>query len=388
MRRTQASSELTAKQRYYLTTGSTSCCSGGTGPAGPPGPPGPGVACGNVYTGITSLNAAPVTVGPSGEYALQINGSVLYISNGVGWVNVPFSTPIYFLNTATGVMYYAETDGSGVVKTIDNMGLIIGCAERSIYTYNSGRWGLCCNLLPPAGPTGPTGPVGPGVACGDVYTGTTGLNSAPVFVGPPGTYALQINGSVLYISRDGFWVNVPFSTPIYFFNPATGIMYYAETDNVGNAIIVEDTGLLIGCRDRNIYHNENGVWDTCCNISPLTASLSGSPISVNSTTHTALLTTAITHGTPGMNAQLAATVYLSGSSGDTGQGYLYLMAAGVTGTKFPYTASPTFPETYTITQTFTGLPLGSSTVGLYGNNTGITSIGAGNLSVLYNLTPT
>lgn len=388
MRRTPASSELTAKQRYCLTTGSGSCCSGGTGPAGPAGPAGPGVACGTVYSGTTGLNAAPIIVGPSGSYALQRVGSVLFISNGLSWVSVPFSTPIYFVDTATGVMYYAETDGSGAVITIDDTGLIIGCPERSIYKNVSGSWQLCCNLLPPAGPTGPSGPAGPGVACGIVYTGTTVLTAAPTLVGPSGTYVLQINGSVLFVSMGGSWVNVGFLTPIYFFDTATGIMYYAETDNIGNAIIVEDTGLLIGCRDRNIYHNENGVWDTCCNISPLTASIAGAPVNINSTSTTALMTTSISHETPGMNAQLTASVYLTGFSGNTGQGYLYLSAAGVTGTKFPYTSGTSFPETYTIAETFTGLPTGSSTVGLYGNNTGITATGAGNLSVLYNLTPT
>jgi len=267
MRRTPASSELTAKQRYCLTTGSGNCCSGGTGPAGPAGPAGPGVACGTVYSGIT----VPTSAGP---------------------------------------------------------------------------------------------------------------------VGPPGTYLLQITGSVLFVSVAGLWANVRFLTPIYFFDTVTGIMYYAESDNVGNATVINDTGLLIGCRDRNIYHNVNGVWDICCNISPQTASITGAPVNINSMTETALMTTSINHGVTGMNAQLTASVYLTGFSGNTGQGYLYLSAAGVTGTKFPYTSGTSFPETYTIAETFTGLPTGSSTVGLYGNNTGITATGAGNLSVLYNLTPT
>ncbi len=260
--------------------------------------------------------------------------------------------------------------------------------SRQRYCITTGQVS-CCSGTP--GATGPAGPAGPGISCGIVYSGITTGRTDPdpsSIIAGAGAYWLQRDDADLHISTGSSWTKLVFSTPIYFLDTATNIMYFA-VDVPPSVTVVDDLGLLVGCRDRNLYEYNTTTqkWEVCCNISPATKAISNSPVAINTLSDAALLTTTVTHGLTGMSAQLSASVYLTGLAGETGQGYIYLSAAGVTGTKFPYTSGTTFPETYTISETFAGLPLGASTVGLYGYNTGISASGAGNLSVLYNVTP-
>ncbi len=258
---------------------------------------------------------------------------------------------------------------------------------RQRYCITTGRTSCCSGDVGPTGPVGVTGPAGPGVTCAMVYSGITTESSQPIQ--PPyyanGTYWFQITGSALHIKTSSGWNAIGFSDPIYFLDTVTNKMYYVENDDAP-ATLATDEGLIIGCRDHVFYNNVNGVWEVCCNITPMTSAVSNASFSINSATPTALITSSIVNDVTGTSAQLSASVYLNGI-GATGQGYLYLAAAGVTGTKFPYTVGPSFPDTYTVTETFKTLPNGTATIGLYGYNTGVTATGGGNLSALYNLSP-
>jgi hypothetical protein len=267
MRKSTTSSELLARQRYCITTGQVSCCSGGTGPTGPSGPAGTSAECGTVYSGKVSQNSAPLPVGAAGEYGFQLNGTVLYVSNGTSWVNVAYTTPIYFLDTVNNILYYSVQDSTGNATIVTDISLLFDCRTKALLSYNGSTWGSCCKLAP----------------------------------------------------------------------------------------------------------NATGVSNTS--------------VSINSGSSIPLATASIIQDATGNTIQLTSSVYLSTATGTTGQGYLYLVAGGATGTAFPYTAGAPFPNTYSISETFSNMPAGASTVGLYGFNTGVTATGAANLSITYNLTP-
>ncbi len=155
MRKTQASSELLQKQRYCLSTGQISCCSGATGPTGPAGPPGTGICYGPVFTGhVSQTSTAPTGVGVTGAYGFQAEGTNLLKSNGTSWVHQTTPTTYYFMDSTAGTHpMYRVNDGDTRPTEVANCDLIFDTNEGTLYTREIATgWHASISLIGPTGP--------------------------------------------------------------------------------------------------------------------------------------------------------------------------------------------------------------------------------------------
>ena len=156
MRKTQASSELLQRQRYCLSTGQVSCCSGATGPTGPAGAPGTGLCYGPVFSGnVSHTSGDPTGVGVTGAYGFQAVGTSLLKSNGTAWVKQTTPTSYYFLDSSVSGSHpmYRVNDSDERPTEVANCDLIFDTNEGTLYTRESATgWEVGVSLVGPTGP--------------------------------------------------------------------------------------------------------------------------------------------------------------------------------------------------------------------------------------------
>jgi hypothetical protein len=169
MRKTQASSELLQRQRYCISTGQVSCCSGSTGPTGPAGAPGTGLCYGPVFSGnVSQTSTAPIGAGVTGAYGFQVVGTVLFKSNGTAWVKQTTPINYYFMDTSTVGPYpmYRVDDNDERPTEVANCDLIFDTTEGTLYTRDPSGWQAGISLIGPPGPA-------PSGASSNTTTGVT-----------------------------------------------------------------------------------------------------------------------------------------------------------------------------------------------------------------------
>jgi hypothetical protein len=190
MRPTRPSSELLARQRYCITTGSSSCCAGGTGPSGPTGPAGAtgadglGVCYGDVFSGGVGNTEFP-PLGVSGAYGFQTIGTVLGKSNGTNWIIQSTPSLYYFLDSNPPYTMYNVSGGATAPSTNIECGMIFSPRDGTMYIPSGTGWAPGTSLIGPTGAIGPTGPTGSIGPTGPVHAGAAGESSIIIIVDAP-----------------------------------------------------------------------------------------------------------------------------------------------------------------------------------------------------------